>query len=529
MLSSADHRPLITLLVSARNDNYMGNFRWRLVTMINFIAEAAERIGRLREVEIMVCDWNSDVPLHKEIPLSPLSAQITRFVVVRRDVAEKVQGESNFPDPISNNVAARHSTGRFLGYTGTDILYPSGSLLALFSVLENKIPGVDAHRSVLIGGRRHIPVHMTNRQPSLQTLVGYVNRNATFFPLDPGGVGNGAPTNLIMVSRERWHECGGVDEKLVHWGWTDVDFVLRNTQDYALVHLDHFGVNLLHLEHWTKPRNYDPTKMHKRMNRANETSPFRVNGDDWGLGDYPLECFRAENIVPAEEPTRPPGTLEQWPATLQQALLDMNGKEVVEMVQGMTRAAPQMPPPMSEIPAYQLATWYAMAKHPLIYVETAQRYAYAAALVTRANPGTEMYALTAWQRPGPDEHLFPGVQDSLTTIAHIFLRQLGQHWAYSRLVGGDPATGLARLFASHPEGFAIDLAFVRATAEAPEQMVQIAERLNPGGAIVLTATSPAAYQQALGPMQAKYPQFLVLTLSDNVNGIVFAARFAEPS
>ena len=51
---------LLSMVVMGRNDDYMGNFKYRLSTCINYVARNLKKLGRLDHVELMVTDWNSE-------------------------------------------------------------------------------------------------------------------------------------------------------------------------------------------------------------------------------------------------------------------------------------------------------------------------------------------------------------------------------------------------------------------------------------------------------------------------------------
>ena len=53
-----DQSKLLTVAVTGRNDDYMGNFKYRLTTCLNYLARNLRDLGRLDEVEVLVTDWN---------------------------------------------------------------------------------------------------------------------------------------------------------------------------------------------------------------------------------------------------------------------------------------------------------------------------------------------------------------------------------------------------------------------------------------------------------------------------------------
>ena len=101
----------------------MGDFPWRLSTAINFLGDSLAELGALGEVELVVCDWGSEVPLHQVLELSPNGRVITRFVVVPPAFARDIQQDSPFPIPVIQNIAIRRSRGEFIAQTHSDILF----------------------------------------------------------------------------------------------------------------------------------------------------------------------------------------------------------------------------------------------------------------------------------------------------------------------------------------------------------------------------------------------------------------------
>jgi hypothetical protein len=512
--------PLVSFLVTARNDGYMGDFLWRLETTLNCLARSAQALGRLDDFECVVCDWGSEHPLHQAVRVSPEAQRITKFVVVPPSVAIQYQADSKFPDPIAFNVAARRATGSFLGTTGSDVLYLAPSLNCMAGVLEGKYPGVDPARAVLTAGRRHVPVHVVRRQLPLNAFLDYVSRNATYFPSEVTRLGTAAPSNLILLHRDIWHACHGTDQRLIHWGWTDTNLVLRGCQQYPLVDLDHYGVNLLHLEHWTKPRDYDAQTMHRQKNKADDAPAFVANDANWGLADLNLEVHCAGQIASPEAAAAPPPEI----VSIQQVVEEANSQPVLDLVNLMLNNSQGLVP-QREYGALQMLAWYASTRGPMNFVEVGMRYPFVAGLVSRACPGVELYPLVWWQRNQADEHFFHADPEScLTYWANNFLRTFSQHWAYTQFIGGDFSTALSRLRNLRTGRFHLDLALLRDSPLAPGQGLELASMLNPGGAIVLLANDPASYQAIVGPLQQQHPKFTYLNMNDGISGMVIAQQ-----
>jgi len=54
---------LISFIFCGRNDNYLGYFKYRITTAINYLCRNVKKIGRLKDMEVIVVDWNSEIPL----------------------------------------------------------------------------------------------------------------------------------------------------------------------------------------------------------------------------------------------------------------------------------------------------------------------------------------------------------------------------------------------------------------------------------------------------------------------------------
>ena len=106
-------RPLLSFVIAGRNDGFMGDFNWRLSTSINIMARGAAKIGRLQDIEVIIADWNSQVPLHKVLELVPEARAITRFLCVPDEVAISAQGDTEFDACTALNLGIRRARGEF--------------------------------------------------------------------------------------------------------------------------------------------------------------------------------------------------------------------------------------------------------------------------------------------------------------------------------------------------------------------------------------------------------------------------------
>src|SRR5882672_5606856 len=93
--------PIISLILCSRNDQYMGNSRWRLNTTLNYLAQRMDELGREKDVEIVVADWGSTIPLREVLELSPAAARIVSFLLIPPGIARDLQKDSPFPEVLA--------------------------------------------------------------------------------------------------------------------------------------------------------------------------------------------------------------------------------------------------------------------------------------------------------------------------------------------------------------------------------------------------------------------------------------------
>jgi glycosyltransferase involved in cell wall biosynthesis len=513
--------PLLTLNVGARNDSYMGDFKWRFSTMLNFLGKSVAAIGRQADIEVRVIDWNSEVPLHRVLTLCPEAAAITRFIVVPPEIAVPSQGDADFPIPIVVNVGIRHARGEFIAGTDSDVLFTPAMLLSLFAVLDGRVPDIPLKQSLMVAMRRHLPhVHLVH-QPPLREIHEYIDRNHMLLPYEPPYIGTGVPAALVVMHRDRWSECRGYDEKFIHWGWMDVDLVLRMAQRYPLIYLNNFGVTPVHMEHYVK-REYDKMKEFRKFNSPNDTPQFLANDENWGLAQYTFACERAEKVSDVDG-----DRLHPWVLTAAEAKQGMEDPKVGATIADVIGKLP-FPVDRFELNALQMVGWYASTRHPRVYVETEMRQAHAACVVAKLANGTEIHATVSWDRL-PEEASFYKQEDaSATFFAARSLRTVGGQWAHSRFVGGDPATAVERLSRSQFGHFGVDLALVRSGPYGPQNAIRLAEHLNPGGAMVLTSPEKAGFETMWTALHDRFsPKYLFVQVGGTNAGMMMDATLKQ--
>jgi hypothetical protein len=136
--------PVLSLILCSRNDEYMGNSRWRLETTLNYVADQVEALGRTKDVEVLVADWGSDIPLRDVLRLTPAAAGIVSFMLIPPEIARALQKDSPFPEVLALNAAARRARGAYIGRIDQDTLVGRRFLEAFFDLYDGERKELEA-------------------------------------------------------------------------------------------------------------------------------------------------------------------------------------------------------------------------------------------------------------------------------------------------------------------------------------------------------------------------------------------------
>ena len=279
----------VSFVTHGRNDDYLGNSRWRLEMCLNSLALACEELGELENVEVLVTDWGSEVPLSQVLRLLPAARRITRLVYVPPQLAARLQKDSDYPVTLAMNATIRRARGLFILRMDQDAFFLPLDLTRLFDVLRGTSPqlNLDPCRAMFTTIRRHIPLKVVQHEPGLDAYRCKVRRYGRLMVYPPLGKPYHHGAVLDVMHRDIWHETRGYDESMLYMAYMDVDLNARVSLRYPLVDLSGFGIYSYHSEHEV-PRDSQV----RRENTFCLRQCVAVNGEDWGLAAYelPTQC-----------------------------------------------------------------------------------------------------------------------------------------------------------------------------------------------------------------------------------------------
>lgn len=307
--------PTLSLILCSRNDQYMGDSRWRLETSLNYLAENAVALGREADVEIVVADWGSDPPLKDVLELNEFARRAVRFFLVPRKLAIELQKDSPFPEVLALNAAARRAKGEYIGRIDQDTLVGKRFLQTFFELFDAKRRlDVPLASALLFSGHRHIPYRLAVRCPPTWVVNRFVDCRGAGLTVE----GKDTPSpfylkavGIWLIHRRLWHECGGYDEKMIYMNGMEANMMHRLMKKYRMVDLgsivDHDFYHLEHYHPWAprKPSTHRKVNPHLPFWAPDLMNP---NGASWGLAAHFLQATAApasRRGFPASPPTLP--------------------------------------------------------------------------------------------------------------------------------------------------------------------------------------------------------------------------------
>jgi hypothetical protein len=170
--------------------------------------------------------------------------------------------------------------------------------------------------------------------------------------------------------------------------------------------------------------------------------------------------------------------------------------EVSKILESVLRALPHL---SHEHDILRILAWYALKRRPRTYLELGVQNSSAPAIITAGCTTCETYLVDQWSEDDTGGN--PAVYHA-SNIAAAAAPQ-----ALTHIVSADPATAVERLFNSIVPDLRIDLALIRTDArfgDAVHNANAIADRLTPGGAIVLSAADPASFSRVWNAISPRF-------------------------
>jgi hypothetical protein len=468
------NKKILSICYSGRNDNYGGKFVDRLALSINYLAANAKLIGVLNELEVLVTDWNSKIPLSKTVKLSLEGKQICKFIPVPADIAQTTShGSNEFHSSISANVAIRRACGDFILIGPADILFPEYQLGQLMKLLMGKLHTCFApEKTGLMIGRKYLPLQFNdelayNSFSVLNKYLLFCDDNAESGRYLPGlATGYGA----IILHKDIIFQLEGINEQFVGWGFSDIELGLKISEDYPCVTLSKFGIIVYDFE----PNSRFLQTKRKQLNKFDHFYFERERNKKWGLGSCDLSEESSNNEIYNDEIKSKEKTLEIVTESLVQSLIsDKTKKYLIEAVYYKI--------PIIHSSYFPLA-WFALNNKCFKFLEFGADSS-ASSIISAINPCAEIFFIPAISSTVKDANDVPFILNQATLLYEK------RHKGHVRFIPGDTDTSIERLKKTFIGRMYFDLVLIHADNLRDNSINRIASILKyipEGGGVITT-------------------------------------------
>ena len=287
--------PLLSICIAGRNDNYGFDFKRRFSQAMNFLAWSSRRANVHSQIEVVFADWNSEIPISRELRLSEDAVNMIRFIEVPPKIARPLNpSRSPFSQSVAFNTAFRRTKGAYIGVMPADVLLTSHALRNLIGILSGRIPvSFDPEMAVISIPRKNIPYYASEaRYFSSPEKIEQILLTADAWMLcDNTARGMMGGYGLFIQKRELLFAQRGVDERIAGWGYNDTDLALRCADRAPVINTMGYGICSY---------DFEPSfsmLMQKELRRASFHPihlGFAENTENWGLADQKLQESRAQ-------------------------------------------------------------------------------------------------------------------------------------------------------------------------------------------------------------------------------------------
>ncbi|MGQ0576765.1 MAG: hypothetical protein ACT4RN_21575 [Pseudonocardia sp.] len=345
-MTDPDRRVLLSLVLCSRNDSFQGDSLWRLGTSLNYLARQLAALGRLADVEVIVTDWGSAVPLREVTALTGEAESVVRFLTVGVDLARQQQGDSPFAEVIAINAAVRRARGEYIGRIDQDTLVGRRFLEWFFDAVEHPRGEPAMESTVMVSNRRRIPYHFAVATPPFPVVERYIDAfGASLLPRmtpPPADRYWQCYIGILLFHRKLWEECEGYDESFLYYGFMEFDLFLRLRTAYEGRNIGPLvGHDFFHLDHVRAWRvKVAQARRENAVVRSLEAPPERMapNGPGWGLAEHDLALESSAGAA------RLSGAQSRWApehrAPLVRLALSSAARTLGQAVAGYTHALP---------------------------------------------------------------------------------------------------------------------------------------------------------------------------------------------
>tara|TARA_B110000438_G_scaffold302756_1_gene361484 strand:+ start:6148 stop:7704 length:1557 start_codon:yes stop_codon:yes gene_type:complete len=412
-----------------------------MTTCINLIAKGLESIGYLDSVEVLVTDWNSNIPLHKALSIDSNAIEITRFIVVPPEIAsEQLEEGKVFHNSYAQNVALRRANGKFILHIPADTLLTKFCLLNILQLLDKSLSiPLKINSCLFFIDLIKVPHYLVKSELTIDDWEKYLLTKSSEYPstkVNSPGLGLG---QLNMMHSQLWNECRGFNENLSDIGWHEADLALRVCQKYPWISLSNLGVVAFDMGH---EENSDEGHIYGNPQTVHHS--FTVNNKNWGLGnyDFELESVKKEHISQNNKTS--------FNNISEDIFNKINDERIKELIISQKKILWDYK--TVEWEKLGLTAWYSMFYEPKSYLEFGIKDSKYTSIAGYLCPSIDIYAINSFQFDEGERKIKPDILGNE-------IKKMGFN-GYLRFLTGSYLTAIKRLINSSIGELSIDLAVI---------------------------------------------------------------------
>ena len=283
----------ISIIMQGKNDSYLENFLQRLTFSISKHISNIKTLGLENEVQIVLTDWCSEIKL---IDVLDVDFNFIKYIYVKPEITAKYNGDAKYSYVHPLNVSARNSDGEFIIWGDSDGFLPLESFKNLYNLII-EMKKNNQYDTFYWGSRYHIQRSDYKDFKTINEIDDYLVLNNIFSHDKFNCYDFHGGAAISLLTKDMYIETTGMWEKLIYWGWQDIEFHRRLLKKYKFGgDLEDLNIKTYHLEHWVNTNYNNRLDSTIRINEPIESSDFGANGEDWGLSNEKLEIIYKNNL-----------------------------------------------------------------------------------------------------------------------------------------------------------------------------------------------------------------------------------------
>ncbi|GHV13959.1 hypothetical protein FACS189491_09630 [Spirochaetia bacterium] len=324
---------MLSIVITARNDNYAGDFLLRLQRSVNSIIHGTETTGL--PAELVIVEWNPPedrpplaevlvlpektdflavriITVPKEhhdrfgvkIPLIEYTAKNTGIRRARGDYILVTNPDIYFPESFFKTLANEQlDTGSFYRTDRIDVIPPTGDFDVLAFFEKEKIVSHSAIQANILKGT----FPLSPGEPVPATLTAAENRSTRLPIRVISDIYTNAAGDFLLASRAAWFAIGGFKESTEYFTGIDSTCCLQMLSLGLRQRVFPSSCAIWHFDHARDIKRLNKDSAYSDFNAyldkfLDKTSIIPVNDDSWGLAN--TELPEQDLILPASYPAK---------------------------------------------------------------------------------------------------------------------------------------------------------------------------------------------------------------------------------